>query len=416
MNGHLSLRLGVLAVIVAGLCALAAWPPAARALDHRFLVDRGAEYTRGPRVTVGDAGWTPFFRPAVVVWDGGSIVAGHGADTGYEYPVQTLALVPRACQSFVSSAPSARIADMLADAPAEVDARYDPYADLNVCLVLAGGGDFRRDASAASIYSSLRDYCQQRRAAGFRVVVLSVLPSNRPETFEATRLAYNAMVRATWREFADGLADLAGDSRIGDLGDESDRQFYLSDQLHLTNAGNAVMAAVTAPVLDGLPWLSARASMRLRDAAGDWSDWRPWRAQSSVWLGDYQGEHVVEAEYRLDGGEPVAASDTIFLDTLRPTARALRNAIVRRGKKVALRYRVDDTEPCGPTSTVTIQLKTRSGHTLKTWVRRGVAVNEPQALVFTCRLRRGAYRWVVRARDTAGNPDTGAGKGLLRVR
>jgi hypothetical protein len=416
MTGRLSLRLGALAVLAVGLFALAVWPAAARALNPRFLVDGGAEYTRGTRVSAGDSGWTPFFRPGVVVWDGGSIVAGHGADPGWEYPVQTLAVVPRACQSFVSSTASAKIADMLADAPYEVDVHYNPNADLNVCVVLAGGGDFRMGASAASIYRALRDYCEQRQAAGFRVVVLSVLPSNRPETFEATRLAYNTMLRTGWSQFADGLADLAGDPRIGDFGDELDGQFYLTDQLHLTNAGNAVMAAVTAPVLGELPWYSTRVEVRLRDAAGEWSDWRPWSAQSSVWLEDYQGEHVVEIEYRVDGGAPVAAADAIFRDTVRPAARALRDSIARRGRKVALRYQVDDLEPCGPTSTVTIQVKTASGYTLKTWVRRAVPVNEPQAHVFTCWLPRGSYRWSVRARDTAGNADTGPGKGVLRVR
>lgn len=416
MTGRLSLRLSVFAAFAVALLALAAWSPAARALNGRFLVDGGAEYARSLRVTAADAGWTPFFRPGVVVWDGGSIIAGHGADPGYEFPVQTLAVVPKACQSLVSSTGSAKIADMLADAPFEVDVHYNPYADLNVCVVLAGGGDFRLGASAASIYSSLRSYCEQRRAVGFRVVVLSVLPSNRPQTFEATRLAYNTMLRAQWPKFADGLVDVAADPRIGDFGDELDTQFYLTDQLHLTNAGNAVMAAVAAPVLRGMPWFSSRVELRLRDAAGEWGAWRPWIARSSLWLEDFQGEHVVEAEYRLNGGQPVAVADTIFLDTQRPAPRTLQNIVVRRGKKMGLRYELDDAEPCGPTGIATIQIKTGSGHVVKTIVCRDVPVNQPQAIVMRCTLPKGAYRWVIRARDTAGNPEGVPGRGLLTVR
>ena len=84
----------------------------------------GDTYTRRPRVTAGDGGWSPFFRPAVVVWDGGSIVAGHRADPGHDFPTQTLSLVPRVCQSYVSYTGGAKIADMLAEAPSEVDAHY----------------------------------------------------------------------------------------------------------------------------------------------------------------------------------------------------------------------------------------------------------------------------------------------------
>jgi hypothetical protein len=416
MRVILSFGLGAAAALAVALCALAAWAPAARALAPAFQVNAGATYTRGTHVTVGDAGRTPFFRPAVVVWDGGSIIAGHPAEAAYRFPAQTLSMLPRACESFVSASAGARIADMLRDGPTEVDARFQPEADLNLCVVLAGGGDFRSGATAATMYDSLRTYCEQRRAAGFRVVVLTVLPCHRTDGFEVKRIAFNAMLRDGWRDFADGLADIGGDPRIGDTGDEYDAQFYRTDQLHLTNAGNAVMAAVAAPVLGDQPWLSARCELRLRDAAGDWGEWRPWSATASLWLGDYEGQHVVEAEYRLDGGEPVAASDTVFLDTVRPEPRALRTAPVRRGKTAVLRYRVDDAQPCGPTSTVVVELRTRSGRLLKTFVRRRVPIGWPATVSFTCTLPKGTYRWVVHARDTAGNPDVAPDQGRLIVR
>jgi hypothetical protein len=113
----------------------------------------------------------------------------------------------------------------------------------------------------------------------------------------------------------------------------------------------------------------------------------------------------------------VKVSDSIFLDTVRPVPRALRaTTVARRGRRVALRYRVEDAEPCGPTSTVIVTLRTLSGRALRTFVRQRVPVNEPQALGFTCRLPRGTYRWVVRARDTAGNPEPAPAKGMLVVR
>jgi lysophospholipase L1-like esterase len=417
--GWVARRRGGFAGLVALMSALAVCAftaPAAGALTARFTVhDRGG-YARGLHISVGDAGYTPFFRPAVVVWDGGSIIAGHGASPGREFPVQTLAMVPRACASYVSSTGGARIADMLAQAPLDVDARYDARADLDVCLLLAGGGDFHHGLTAAAVYDSVRTYCLERRAAGFRVLVLTVLPSDSPDTFEATRLAYDAMLRDGWDEFADGLVDIAADPRIGDTGDEFDRQFYLEDQLHLTDAGNAVMASIAAPVLNAQPWLSARCELRVRDAAGAWGAWRPWAALTSLWLDDYQGQHVVEAEYRLDGGEPVNVSDRVFVDSVRPRPRVLRPAAARRGRRATLRYEVRDAEPCGPTSTAVIRVESSSGRVVKALVRRRVPVNAPASASFTCGLPKGRYRWTVSARDTAGNLARTPASGRLTVR
>ncbi len=408
-------RTAAFAVLALAVFALAAASPAV-AHAQRFVVNGGATYARGLRATVGDAGWSPFFRPGVVVWDGGSIVAGHGADRGYEFPVQTLAVVPKVCSSFVSSTSGARIADMLADAPVEVDARYDARADLNLCLLLAGGGDFRAGASAASVYAAVRMYCLERRAAGFRVIVLTVLPWDSSETFDAVRLAYHAMLRDHWTEFADGLADIAADPRIGEAGDELDRQFYRLDARHLNNAGNAVMAAATAPVVAAQPWVSGRCELRLRDLPGDWSAWRPYAAATTMQLGDYQGEHVVEAEYRLDGGASIATSDAIFVDTVQPVPRALRDVVVRRGRTAVLRYRVDDADPCGPTCTAIVSVTTARGRVLKTFVRRRVPVGEAGTIAFACTLSKGSYRYVVRARDAAGNPELVSGIARLTVR
>jgi hypothetical protein len=413
-----SLRITATVFVAAALAAvaLAASAPSAAALNDRFSVNDGAEYTRTLRVSAGDAGWSPFFRPGVVVWDGGSIISGHRADPGYEFPAQTLALVPRVVRSYVSVTASARIADMLDQAPVEVDARHSPYADLNLCVLLAGGGDFRRGASAASVYTQVRTYCRDRRDAGFSVVLLTVLPTNRPETFEASRLAYNAMVRSNWETFADGLADIGADPRIGDTGDEFDLQFYHSDALHLTNAGNGVMAAVTAPVVAAQPWQSALCELRVRDSTGEWGDWRPYTGASTVFLEEYEGLHVVEAEYRMDGGEPVAAWDEIFVDTVRPQPKALRAVSVRRGKKAVLRYRVDDAYPSGPTCTAVVTVTTAGGRTLKTFVRRRVPVGVQSSVAFTCNLPRGSYRYVVTARDAAGNPQLKPSTARLVVR
>ena len=398
-----------------GLLTLAALASPAGALTARFTLNDGAAYSRLLSVKAGDGGYTPFFRPAVVVWDGGSIIAGHRADPGFEFPTQTLAVVPHVCVSHVSSTGGARIADMLADAPLEVDAWYRDEADLDLCVVLAGGGDFRKGLTAADVYQSLRTYCLQRRAAGFRVVVLSVLPGSGPVTFEASRLAFNALLRDTWPQFADGLADIAADPRIGDTGDNLDQQFYMPDALHPGNAGYAVMAAVTAPVLDEQPWRSSRCEIRLREAGGEWGDWRLYAAATTLELPEGEGPRQVEAEYRIDGGAPVTVADRIFVDTLPPSPVALGNVRARRGATVRLPFRIDDAQPCGPTCTATVRVTTSSGRVLRTFVRRLLPVGRTTSVAVRG-LGRGRYRYVVTARDTAGNPETVPGSARLTVR
>ncbi len=109
----------------------------------------------------------------------------------------------------------------------------------------------------------------------------------------------------------------------------------------------------------------------MRDAAGDWGDWRPYTASATLWLTDEQGPHTVEAQYRMDGGEPVAVSDSIFVDTLCPVPVALRDVVTRRGRRVALPYRIDDASPCGRVATAALTVTTPTGKVLKVWRRPG---------------------------------------------
>ena len=190
-----SRRAAAEAAVCGGLLLLvlaAALPPAASALTSHFAIDDGAAYATSRRLDIGDGGWSPFFTPGVVVWDGGSVIAGRGADSGHKFPALTLALVPRTCRSYVSETGSARVADMIAEGPLEVDARYRASADLDLCVVLVGGGDLRAGAAAADVYQGLREYCAARRAAGFRSSSSACCPAgssrpSRPGGWRSTR-------------------------------------------------------------------------------------------------------------------------------------------------------------------------------------------------------------------------------------
>ena len=392
---------------------------ASEPLTPRFSIDDGRAWTNARRVIIGDKGWSPFFEPGVVVWDGGSIIGGYRASPGMDYPSQTLRLVPHPVRSRVSWSAAAVLSDMLADGPAQVDARYREHADADVCVVMGGGADLADGRATAMVHDDLVAYCLARQAAGFRVVVLTLLPRRESAGFERARQEFNGLVRANWQSYADGLADIAADGRIGDALDDLDQQYYQPDALHPNDAGYAVMATVSAPALNQLPWRSSACQIRLRNVGASWGDWRPYGARFSWLLTRGDGKRTVEIEYRDGSGATVAAADSIGVDTVRPVTKAPIGSVARRGRPAKLWYRVVDAEPCGPRArTVTIKVTNDAGTLVKRIRLYRQPVNETRSVSFTVpsAWRAGAYGFAVLATDNAGNPQVKVGRNKLTVR
>jgi lysophospholipase L1-like esterase len=231
-----------------------------------------------------------------------------------DFPAQATLLVARAWSSFNSGQSNATVTEMTADAATTVDAHFSAAADANVCLVMGGAPELVAGSDPSIVYDRLAAYCAARRAAGFKVVLVTLLPRSTPG-FEAGRQAYDAILRLKWPEIADGIADVAADPRIGDAGDNLDTTYYASDAVHPNDQGYRVMAEVTAPVLAALggSW-----TMRLRTDDGAWSAWRPYSSRAAWNLGTGDGRKLVEAEYVDPARGTVVASDAIVLDTTPP--------------------------------------------------------------------------------------------------
>ncbi len=140
---------------------------------------------------------------------------------------------------------------MILDAPRDVDPFYSSMYEDNIVVVWEGPNDIYYNDDGAAAYQRLVTCCRARKAAGFKVVILTVLPCSSPSypaDFNTQRAVCNSLIRANWPTFADALADVAADNRIGDDGD-SDNATYYVDRLHMTTAGYAI---VTGIVLDAL--------------------------------------------------------------------------------------------------------------------------------------------------------------------
>lgn len=133
---------------------------------------------------------------------------------------------------------------------ADADSMNNTYLGSNkaddIVVVWAGSADLYQavgTSDAITTFNNLKAFCLKEKALGSKVVVLTMLPRpNNTVVFSKTEyLAYNALIRAHWSEFADGLADVQSDPTIGTDASNYNTTYY-ADTVHLTQAGYAIVA------------------------------------------------------------------------------------------------------------------------------------------------------------------------------
>jgi lysophospholipase L1-like esterase len=200
------------------------------------------------------ASWgTP--HPYSVVCEGDSITAGQGVTTPYPSQMATSLGADWTVQN--NGVSSDTIENMLANAPTDIDPKYNANRyKRNICVIFAGTNDLFFGETVDDTYGWLTSFCTGRRAVGFKVVVVTTLPrfsSTVPQaTWDARRADYNTRIRTNWASFADAIADVAADSRIGDDGDNNDTTYYQVDAVHPNDTGAGVIASIVETALLGL--------------------------------------------------------------------------------------------------------------------------------------------------------------------
>jgi lysophospholipase L1-like esterase len=180
----------------------------------------------------------------VIIFDGDSLTAGSEATD--PYPSQVMRQMPNSICWYNLGIGGLRIRDILEMAPTRVDRRYNARLGRNVVVVWAGTNDLALwNHQPAAVFSRIKQYCLDRRAQGFKVLVLTMLPRCDKictPGFEERRDGVNRRIRVNWPDFADGLVDVATDARIGMPGCEKDLQYWVKGGVHLTNKGLGVVA------------------------------------------------------------------------------------------------------------------------------------------------------------------------------
>jgi hypothetical protein len=114
------------------------------------------------------------------------------------------------------------------------------------------------------------------------------------------------------------------------------------------------------------------------------------------------------------GNIEMAKSVTLKFDTRGPSTTAPVAAGARHGARATLRYRVNDA--LSAKATVTIRIQTLKGRAVKTLVLGRRTTNRLLSSSLICTMAPGRYRFLIYAKDLAGNPQTKLGVNRLTVR
>mgnify|MGYP002777291941 CR=1 FL=1 len=137
-----------------------------------------------------------------------------------------------------------------------------PATGVTVVSVLIGANDLAGQ-DGTTYYNNLVAYTDSLRAAGFRVVIGTILPSTTPG-HNTERKKVNDLIRANAASKFSAVADFAGDALVGCDGCETNIT-YFSDGVHPTGEGHGRMVPIykaaveaaftgTPPVtIEGLP-------------------------------------------------------------------------------------------------------------------------------------------------------------------
>jgi lysophospholipase L1-like esterase len=188
---------------------------------------------------------------AQVVYDGNSLVYGVGAsssDATIPYLVYGLQSSKLPFKNLGVGA--LYTTQMTTDGPARIDPLFSSAYAKNILLGWEGSNGM--NATASVTYNDLATYYAARKAAGWYVIVTTVLPRGTTywdSSMEAARIAVNAYLRANYATFGHVLCDIGGDSTIGVQSAASGTTYY-ADHIHLNDAGYAIAAPYVKTSID----------------------------------------------------------------------------------------------------------------------------------------------------------------------
>lgn len=181
-----------------------------------------------------------------IIFEGDSRTIGSQSTISYPRQVQAALTTPRQCPVIaVLGAPVTNFATTTLNSA---------YRSGDVAAMWGGLNDATAGASAATIYSRIAAWHTAVRAAGFKTIACTEIDAQSADAIavnwsSSIMPALNTLLRAGWSTFADGLADLAADSRLMNANDTT---YADADKKHWKTAGNAVIASIVKTAAEAL--------------------------------------------------------------------------------------------------------------------------------------------------------------------
>lgn len=139
---------------------------------------------------------------------------------------------------------------LITDAPLRVDKLYESaLIGKNIVIIWEGSNDIAAGKTDTQAYANIKQYGTDRKAAGWKVIVATILPRTQASSANANqetyRLSVNSMIRTaktngeTW---IDAVADVASDATMGALASAANASYYTGG-LHPTELGNQLLVS-----------------------------------------------------------------------------------------------------------------------------------------------------------------------------
>jgi lysophospholipase L1-like esterase len=182
----------------------------------------------------------------VLLADGDSQTFGFSMAETSSYPGQLRNLVNPDWEVVNYGITSQQCTAMTTNAPTKIDTWNVVDHAIVIVAQWCGTNDLYFGATAATTYSNIAAYATGRRAAGAKVIIVTLLSrsdAGTPGTYNADRATVNANIVANAATISDCVYRADLDSDIGGDGAELNLTFFQADKVHLNPTGEAKIAA-----------------------------------------------------------------------------------------------------------------------------------------------------------------------------
>lgn len=138
---------------------------------------------------------------------------------------------------------------MLALSNDNINPLFAYNAGSNILIIWAGTNDLAAGTSPEQTFAYLKQLCLAMRRVGWKVIVVTTISRTGLDIQKDT---LNALTQAKWSIFADALADVAANANLGADGACNNPIYFVSDHVHLTDAGYELVASIVGPVITTL--------------------------------------------------------------------------------------------------------------------------------------------------------------------